>query len=120
VTNKKCWLRKRLNITAGFENSKIEGLEFECIQQNIATAKDLYMRPLILETKNSLSGGSQLIKGKEHRPAEQLLGSIPNTAASQGFDREGEPEVKDFIKNVGVALVFSGSMGKRNKLDHSV
>jgi hypothetical protein len=61
-----------------------------------------------------------MIKGKEHRPAEQLLGGIPDTVASQGFDREGEPEVKDFTKNVGVALIFSGSMGKRNELNHGV
>jgi hypothetical protein len=53
-----------------------------------------------------------LIKGKEHRAAEQLLGGIPDTVASQGFDREGEPEVKDLTKNVGVALICSGSMGK--------
>jgi hypothetical protein len=53
-----------------------------------------------------------LIKGKEHRAAEQLLSGFPDTVASQGFDREGEPEVKDFTINVGVALIFSGSMGK--------
>jgi hypothetical protein len=53
-----------------------------------------------------------MIKGKKHRTAEQLLGGILDTVASQGFDREGEPEVKDFTKNVGVALIFSGSIGK--------
>jgi hypothetical protein len=39
-----------------------------------------------------------VIKGKEHRAAKQLLSGIPNTVASQGFDREGEPEVKDFVR----------------------
>jgi hypothetical protein len=39
-----------------------------------------------------------LIKGKEHRTAEQLLSGIPDTVASQGFDKEGEPKVKDFVK----------------------
>jgi hypothetical protein len=60
-----------------------------------------------------------LIKGKEHRATEQLLGGIPDTVASLGFDREGELEVKDFTMNVGVALIFSGSMGKK-KLNHGV
>jgi hypothetical protein len=39
-----------------------------------------------------------LIKGKEHRTAEQLLSGIPNTVASQGFDKEGELKVKDFVR----------------------
>jgi hypothetical protein len=61
-----------------------------------------------------------LIKEKEYRPAKQLLGGIPNTVASHGFNKEGEPEVKDSTKDVGVVLIFSGSIGKRNKLNHGV
>jgi hypothetical protein len=41
-----------------------------------------------------------------------VLGGIPDTVASQGSDREGEPEVRDFTKDVRVALIFSGSMEK--------
>jgi hypothetical protein len=39
-----------------------------------------------------------LIKGKEHRAAEQLLNGILDTVAFQGFDKEEELEVKDFVR----------------------